>query len=173
VARRNVVDSKAVAPAMLGAATFPRTVLLLLPRETLRLALKIDHLKIAQLRIALPKAVRKKAGPKRHVPKKAAPKRVALKKIVVLSAIGPTTPKFLTSITMTLGSATIPVAETNITMWIVRGSMAASPAATGAAMNIGLAEETAIDSGSTIFTSVSRRMTTITSTIGTGTTIPS
>jgi hypothetical protein len=168
VARRNVVDSKAVAPAMLGAATFPRTVLLLLPRETLRLALKIDHLKIAQLRITLPKAVRKKAGPKRHVPKKA-----ALKKIVVLSAIGPTTPKFLTSITMTLGSATIPVAETNITMWIVHGSTAASPAALDAAMNIGLAEETAIDSGSTIFTSVSRRMTTITSTVGAGTTIPS
>jgi len=81
VARRNVVDSKAVAPAMLGAATFPHTVLLLLPRETLRLALKIDHLKIAQLRIALRKAARKKAGPKRHVPKKATPKRVGLKKI--------------------------------------------------------------------------------------------
>jgi hypothetical protein len=122
------------------------------PRKALHVQ-KIALRKVALKRHGLKKHVHKRHIPNKDIPKRRAPKKHVRRMIAALSVIVPTTPKFLTSITTTLGSATIPAATMPGIIRIILGNTVVSQAALAVDTSTALVEEVAIASGSIIGTS--------------------
>jgi hypothetical protein len=123
-------------------------------QRTVRRPRKALHVqKIALRKVVLKRHGLKKHVHKRHIPKKDIPKKHVRRMIAALSVIVPTTPKFLTSITTTLGSATIPAATMPGIIRIILGNTVVSQAALAVDTSTALVEEVAIASGSIIGTS--------------------